>query len=806
MKKSLIFLIVSGTVYAAQLQTVFNPFTGKPDYINASTGGGGSTLPLPAGATNYWNYPSTGTFVNDFGAALGPISINEDGSFNALAGYSVSNCSPALWSLNQSTLNLGDATGVCGTTSQLILQDDALARTSFIPGGGNFSFGTDFVNFGPTSITGATALLRIQRVFVSSNTILSGTTFYGDGTAILSTTTFQRGILLGGMYPVNSNNGFINYPGNLNQDAVTGQYNFCVNQACSSLTASNSNYCFGAGACGAITDGNVAGCGVGVGNNVAVGDDAFHFDPGCFNSGFGVQTGQYLTAGNFNTFGGARAGNGASGNNLVGGDGGTAMGYAAGLNQIGTTINSWGAFGAKSWVNGSNQMAIGSSDYPFNTIWLNSPNQTTNNTDGTSVTVQVQSSSGTDRVGGNLTLVSGPGTGNAIGSKVIISAPAAGGSGTTIQSQIQAAAFSATDTTFSGTIQGPSGVFGNALFVSTSTPMGIASGNINTIINSNNTTITGARNFLIGAGAGAAMTSGASNVCIGSQSCNKMNAEVNEVCIGDSACGNMQDVGNSGNIGIGQLAIFNTSDTIKTTAIGRAALYNNIHGTGNTAMGYNSCINSSADTSLNNLICIGAEARLDTSGTMAIGSVAEPITDVYMNSINPALIANGLSINFHAQDSSGTNKNGGNFKITAGRSSGTGTAGSFLVAISTLSVSGSNPNSAIVVSSWTTNGFTLTDNTHFNVTGSTQPTLSGCGANPSIIGTDSAFTITAGTLSAGCTATFSKPWTNTPTCVISNQSMSVVNAMTYSVSTTAVTITETGLGTSKIDVMCTGHD
>lgn len=44
-------LFVSGWASAVQLKTVFNPFTGKPDYINVSNGG--STLPLPSGDTSY---------------------------------------------------------------------------------------------------------------------------------------------------------------------------------------------------------------------------------------------------------------------------------------------------------------------------------------------------------------------------------------------------------------------------------------------------------------------------------------------------------------------------------------------------------------------------------------------------------------------------------------------------------------------------------------------------------------------------------------------------------------------------------
>lgn len=94
------------------------------------------------------------------------------------------------------------------------------------------------------------------------------------------------------------------------------------------------------------------------------------------------------------------------------------------------------------------------------------------------------------------------------------------------------------------------------------------------------------------------------------------------------------------------------------------------------------------------------------------------------------------------------------------------------------------------------------------VSSGTVPVLSSCGSSPSLsTGSDNfAGTITAGSTSTGCTLTFaSGGFTNTPTCVISNQSMSVANALTYTVSTTALTLSETGLGTSKIDYICIGH-
>lgn len=94
---------------------------------------------------------------------------------------------------------------------------------------------------------------------------------------------------------------------------------------------------------------------------------------------------------------------------------------------------------------------------------------------------------------------------------------------------------------------------------------------------------------------------------------------------------------------------------------------------------------------------------------------------------------------------------------------------------------------------------------HIVSSGTYVPALSSCGAGSSVSGTDTAFTITGGTGATGCTATFGYAFVNTPVCVISQQSMSVVNALTYTTSSTAITITQTGLGTAKLDILCIGN-
>lgn len=89
----------------------------------------------------------------------------------------------------------------------------------------------------------------------------------------------------------------------------------------------------------------------------------------------------------------------------------------------------------------------------------------------------------------------------------------------------------------------------------------------------------------------------------------------------------------------------------------------------------------------------------------------------------------------------------------------------------------------------------------------TAPTITSCGTSPSgsAVGNGNGFTITVGGTTTTCTATFATAFTNTPSCTVTNQSMSVINAMTYTVSNTAVVINQTGLSGDILNVNCIGN-
>lgn len=85
------------------------------------------------------------------------------------------------------------------------------------------------------------------------------------------------------------------------------------------------------------------------------------------------------------------------------------------------------------------------------------------------------------------------------------------------------------------------------------------------------------------------------------------------------------------------------------------------------------------------------------------------------------------------------------------------------------------------------------------------PTLSSCGTNPSISGSNQAATITMGTGNpTGCTITFAaeNPYSATPNCVVSWQAN--LASMQYTVSQTTITLTQTATSSNKVSFFCAG--
>lgn len=123
--------------------------------------------------------------------------------------------------------------------------------------------------------------------------------------------------------------------------------------------------------------------------------------------------------------------------------------------------------------------------------------------------------------------------------------------------------------------------------------------------------------------------------------------------------------------------------------------------------------------------------------------------------------------------------------------------------LSVLGPSG-NQNPLFVVASSTANtAFMISSGGHI-IASSTSPVLSSCGTGPTMVGSDAHGTVTAGATSGGCTVTFQIPYSATPVCTVTPQTGSVVNTFSYTVSATAIVVTETAFGTGKFDYICRG--
>jgi hypothetical protein len=84
-----------------------------------------------------------------------------------------------------------------------------------------------------------------------------------------------------------------------------------------------------------------------------------------------------------------------------------------------------------------------------------------------------------------------------------------------------------------------------------------------------------------------------------------------------------------------------------------------------------------------------------------------------------------------------------------------------------------------------------------------SPTISGCGTGPTGKWTDQWGWITPGSTASGCTITFAIPYNNAPACVVTERTDSLVNALSYTVSASAIVVSQTSF-TSTFDYHCAG--
>jgi hypothetical protein len=210
----------------------------------------------------------------------------------------------------------------------------------------------------------------------------------------------------------------------------------------------------------------------------------------------------------------------------------------------------------------------------------------------------------------------------------------------------------------------------------------------------------------------------------------------------------------------------------QNAGFGSQVMTNLTTGIGNSTLGFRAL--SSVTTGASNTAVGGSAGRGITTGSnnTFVGAVSGFIAD---GVTTPNNLTNATAIGYNAQ-------------VTASNSlilGGTG-ASSVNVGIGTTS-----PNTRLTVAGVITST-------------STAPTLSSCGTSPTVVGNSNWGEITTGATATGCTVTFVPAFQTFGSCVISNQSPSLVNAMTYTDSRTGFTVAQTGLGGSIINYKCDG--
>lgn len=153
--------------------------------------------------------------------------------------------------------------------------------------------------------------------------------------------------------------------------------------------------------------------------------------------------------------------------------------------------------------------------------------------------------------------------------------------------------------------------------------------------------------------------------------------------------------------------------------------------------------------------------------------------------------SNSAAINLTTAATSGAGLSGANINLTPGNGTGTGA---------------SNGGSVVVTPGTSTNGVpgTLTVASGDQKFTGSAPVPTGTGTPTMATGsTDSAGEATSGATATSLIITFAKAKTNAPFCTVTPQTQLV--AFAYTISTTAITITQTATSGEKIDYVCFQH-
>lgn len=116
---------------------------------------------------------------------------------------------------------------------------------------------------------------------------------------------------------------------------------------------------------------------------------------------------------------------------------------------------------------------------------------------------------------------------------------------------------------------------------------------------------------------------------------------------------------------------------------------------------------------------------------------------------------------------------------------------------------GTNTSTATSGLVWISN---YTGGGYWDATG-TLPLVSSCGTSPTSTGNQWGGRVTVGSVAAtSCTLTFPVPFVKLPSCMVDEETMSVVNALSYAATTSTLIVSQTGLTGNIFDYDCKGQD
>lgn len=321
--------------------------------------------------------------------------------------------------------------------------------------------------------------------------------------------------------------------------------------------------------------------------------------------------------------------------------------------------------------------------------------------------------------------------------------------------------------------------FGNILQYIPNTVKSVFLGNAPT------TTTSGNQNTGLGIGVFNALTSGSNNAGVGYFTLHALTSGSSNNAFGNVA---LQKVLNgSSNNAFGASSLANLTSGNNNIGVGVSTLAAITTTSGNTAIGYQS---GSALTGSNNTF-IGTNAASTTSsgsGNIAIGNQVSIPSITGSNQLNIGNLIYGTAL-----DGTLGTISTGNIGI------GTTTPQSRFF----IKAAASTDAFAVGSADDTAKLLRVNDKGHMG-SGGTAPTVQSCGGSPSINGTDADGRITVGSAATSCQIIFANAYATSPHCVVSEETQSIVNAFSYTASTTGMVFNQTALSGAGINYICKG--